>query len=389
MRINSINSTTPKFKSVREDRNTTSQLSKNNDYSLTEPNQRRINKAIENLAKQRGEENIKFLLNVGENLTYQTNIPDAKPSKNEWRSKLKDATKKSLAISDPILKSKYEPEISRVFDEPKAMSEDEKSILEHKKTIMSRVDLDSLKSNPNENIRNLEKNMDYFISSTETPTKQKAYVMERLDYLMSPDYHINPQLKNKKTQVLAEMMNDMVINTPESKVPNMKAVNQKTHGMCAAISIARKAVAYEDKPDYVDTLLSELDDTDKVMVYDRHNLGQGKRVPVDKTVVDFDYAEEKGYRIIDASTLQWMGIANMYGNKSEKLHDFFAFDKNNFDAFHDSFFLKTINKDEYKTKHCYFQSLVKAKGEIGSVKADKTLSDINIKSRNQKNERID
>ena len=162
MRINSINSTTPKFKSVREDRNATSQLSKNNDYSLTEPNQRRINKAIENLAKQRGEENIKFLLNVGENLTYQTNIPDAKPTKNEWRSKLKDATEKSLAISDPILKSKYEPEISRVFDEPKKLSDDEKSILEHKKSIMSRVDLDSIKSNPNENIRNLEKNMDYF-----------------------------------------------------------------------------------------------------------------------------------------------------------------------------------------------------------------------------------
>ena len=147
MRINSINSTTPKFKSVREDRNTTSQLSKNNDYSLTEPNQRRINKAIENLAKQRGEENIKFLLNVGENLTYQTNIPDAKPTKNEWRSKLKDATEKSLAISDPILKSKYESEISRVFDEPKELSDDEKSILEHKNSIMSRVDLDSIKSN--------------------------------------------------------------------------------------------------------------------------------------------------------------------------------------------------------------------------------------------------
>ncbi len=386
MRINSINSTTPKFKSVREDRNATSQLSKNNDYSLTEPNQRRINKAIENLSKQRGEENIKFLLNVGENLTYQTNIPDAKPSKNEWRSKLKDATEKSLAISDPILKSKYEPEISRVFDEPKKLSDDEKSILEHKKSIMSRVDLDSIKSNPNENIRNLEKNMDYFISSTETPTKQKAYVMERLDYMMSPDYHINPQLKDKKTQVLAEMMNDMVINTPESKIPNMKAVNQKTHGMCAAISIARKAVAYEDKPDYVDTLLSELDDTDKVMVYDRHNIGSGKRVPVDKTVVDFDYAQENGYRIIDASTLQWMGIAGMYGNKSEKLHDFFAFDKNNFDAFHDSFFMKTINKDDLKTKHCYFQALTKAKDEIGGVKADKTLKNMEVKVRNHNNE---
>ena len=70
MRINSINSTTPKFKGIREDRNTTSQLKGNNKYSLTEPNQRRISQAIENLAKQRGEENIRFLLNVGENLTY-------------------------------------------------------------------------------------------------------------------------------------------------------------------------------------------------------------------------------------------------------------------------------------------------------------------------------
>ena len=34
MRINSINSTTPKFKGIREDRNATSQLSQNNTYSL-------------------------------------------------------------------------------------------------------------------------------------------------------------------------------------------------------------------------------------------------------------------------------------------------------------------------------------------------------------------
>lgn len=376
MRINSINSTTPKFKGIREDRNATSQLSQNNTYSLTEPNQRRINKAIENLAKQRGEENIRFLLNVGENLTYQTNIPDAKPTKNEWRSKLKGAVTSSLAISDPILKSKYEPEIKRVFDEKKPLTDDEKELILHKESILDKADLDSLKSNPNENIRNLKNNMDYFISSTETPIKQKLYVMKRLDYMMSPEYKINSQLKDKKTQVLAEMINDMVINTPESKVPNMKAVNQKTHGMCAAISIARKTVAYEDKANYVDTILSELDDSPNVMVYDRHNLGSGKRVPVEKTYVDFDYAQEKGYRIIDASTLQWMGIAGMYGNKNEKLEDFFAFDKENFDAFHDSFFLTSIRDDDLKTSHAYFQSLVKAKDEIGNVKAKKVLKRI-------------
>lgn len=383
MRINSINSTTPKFKGIREDRNTTSQLKENNKYSLTEPNQRRISQAIENLAKQRGEENIRFLLNVGENLTYQTNIPNAKSTKNDWRSKLKDATERSLAISDPILKEKYEPEIKRVFDEQKPLSDDEKKILMHRDSIMYRADLDSLKSNPNENIRNLKTNMDYFIASTETPTAEKAYVMERLDYMMSPNYQINPQLKDKKTQVLAEMMNDMVINTPESKIPNIKAVNQKTHGMCAAISIVRKSVAYEDKANYVDALLSELDDSPNVMVYDRHNLGSGKRVPVEKTYVDFDYAQEKGYRIIDASTLQWMGIANMYGTQNEKLNDFIAFDKENFDAFHDSFFAKNISDNDIRVKQCHFQSLVKAKDELETVKADNILKDVKRIAREQ------
>lgn len=377
MRVHSINVTTPKFKGIREDRNTTSQLKEDNTYSLTEPNQRRISQAIENLAKQRGEENIKFLLNVGENLAYQTNINNGKATKNEWRTKLKNAAESSLAISDPILKEKYGAEITRVFEGEKPLSDMEKKIVGHRNSIMARADLDSLKSNPNENIRNLESNLDYFIASTETPTKQKAYVLERLDYMMSPNYEINPQLENKKTQVLAEMINDMVINTPDSKIPNMKAVNQKTHGMCAAISIARKAVAYEDKSNYVDALLSELDSSPFVMVYDRHNLGSGQRVPVEKTHVDFDYAEEKGYRIIDASTLQWMGIAGMYGAKNEKLHDFIPFDKENFDAFHDSFFAKTINDDELRAKHSYYQALVKAKDEIESVKAGRILKGVN------------
>lgn len=42
------------FSGRREDRNTTSQLAKNNDYALTENNQQRIEKAIENLGKEKG-----------------------------------------------------------------------------------------------------------------------------------------------------------------------------------------------------------------------------------------------------------------------------------------------------------------------------------------------
>lgn len=370
MKVNFITQS-PIFKGVREDRNTTEQLKQNNDYSLTEPNQRRINKAIENLAKQRGEENIKFLLDVGEHLTYQTNIDNGKKTKNEWRSKLRNATKESLAHSNPILREKYLPEIQRVFDDKKALSIDEKAILMHKRSIMKRVDSKALSDNPNENIRALERNMDYFITSTETPTKQKRYVMQKLDFFMSPNYKINPQLENKKTQVLAEIINDIAIDTPESKVPNMKAVNQKTHGMCAAISIARKAVAYEDKPNYVDNLLSELNDKPIMEVYDRQNLGSGEKVPVKKTFVDFDYAQEKGYRIIDASTLQWMNIAGMYGAHNENLQDFNAFDKNNLDAFHDSFFLQDMHDESLKDKQHYYQVLSKAKETLGEVKSDK------------------
>ena len=62
------------FKGIREDRNTTEQLKKENDYSLTDNNQKKISKAIENLGKNNSEKNIEFLLDVADNLKYGTNI---------------------------------------------------------------------------------------------------------------------------------------------------------------------------------------------------------------------------------------------------------------------------------------------------------------------------
>ena len=368
MRIdfNVQNPTIIKFKGVREDRNTVSQLKNDNAYSLNEPNQRRINIAIDNLAKQKGEENIRFLLNVGENLKYQTNIINGKKTKNDWRAKLKGAAEKALDNSDPVLADKYQPEIARVFT-PKPLNKDDKYIISKKNSILKRISDEKERSE-------IETNLDYFITSTETPILQKRYIMKRLDYFMSPDYKINPQLSDKKTKVLSEMINDLVINTPESKVPNIKAINQKTHGMCAAISIVRKAVAYEDKQNYVDSIISELDDNDTMEVYDIQNLGSGKKVPIKKTYIDFDYAQERGYRIVDASTLQWMNIGGMYGAQNESLNEFNSFDKDNFDAFHDSFFLKRFSDEELVGEQSYYQSLVKAKDVIGGVKSSKIKS---------------
>lgn len=120
-----------KFKGIREDRNTINQLKEDNDYSLNEPNQRKINAAIDNLAKQKGEENIQFLLNVGENIKYQTNIINGKKTKNDWKLKLKDAAEKSLESSDLMLRAKYQPEISRIFG-PHPLNKDEKYLIQKK-----------------------------------------------------------------------------------------------------------------------------------------------------------------------------------------------------------------------------------------------------------------
>ena len=383
MKVNFIMTKTPSFKGVREDRNTVSQLRENNNYSLNEPNQRRINEAIERLAQQKGEENIEFLLDVAKKLKYQGHLPEKElPSKNEWAKKLKGATEESLAHSNPILREKYEPKINKIFS-PKPLTKDEAEIDGYRKNIQKQI-------NDYEKRDEINNDLDYFITSSETPIKQKKYIMKRLDYFMSPKYKINPQLKDKKPQILLEIVNDISVKTPDDNIPNIKAINQKTHGMCAAIAIVRKAVAYEDKPNYVDAILSELDDSDTVKVYDRQNLGSGKKVPVKKIYIDFDYAQQRGYRIVDASTLQWMNIGGMYGIQNENLHDFNAFDKNNFDAFHDSFFIKSMSDGDLMQKQAFFQALTKAKKDIGSVKSSQIKSDITAsKNRRERSKNID
>jgi len=62
------------FKGRREFKNVVSQLSKNNSYSLTDPNQRYITKAITELGKVKGSKNIKFLLDTAAKNAYSTNI---------------------------------------------------------------------------------------------------------------------------------------------------------------------------------------------------------------------------------------------------------------------------------------------------------------------------
>ena len=219
------------FKGIREDRNTASQLKQDNKYSLTDNNQKRISKAIENLGTNSGENNIKFLIELGENLQYGSNISlDTKPN-NDWKLKIKNALYNSLSISNPILKDKYSAKINDVFSKTQKLSPDETEILKLKDELLKNIDFKQLEHQENKNIKNIEKNLDAFIVSSEVPTTQKKYILNRFNYFLSPEYHINPQLEDKKTIVLAEMLNDIVINSHTSNIPNTKAINQKNHGI--------------------------------------------------------------------------------------------------------------------------------------------------------------
>lgn len=370
MKILPITFKIPAFKGRREDRNTASQLTKDNDYSLTENNQKRIEQAIENLSREKGENNIKFLLETAENLKYATNISNEVKPKHDWKTRLKNAAQKSLAVSDPITREKLAPEINRVFNTQKPLTEDEKNILLSKEYILDNIDKSQLKDEKNSNIKNIEKNLEHFIASSEIPIKQKKYILNRFEYLLSPDYNINPQLEDKKTLVLAEMLNDLVVNTG-SKTPNTKAINQKSHGMCAAISIARKLMSYEYKKDYVDTILSELDDSEWMMVYDIANIGSGRKIPVEKTFIDFNEAQNKGFRIVDASTSQWMNIADMTGVNNKNTRTYMAFDAEHFSTFEDAHYLATMPEESLQAKQSYYQALITAKDKIDTAKESK------------------
>ena len=386
MRILKINNYTA-FKGIRQDRNSVEQLKHDNDYDLNLPNQRRISSAIEELGKIPGEDNINFLLDVSQNLRYGTKIDLGKKPYNDWQEKLNKAIKKSYKLSDKSIQEKLAPKIKDAAKTSKELTKDELEILANRELLLSKINPEDLKNIKNKNIARLQRNLSYFVVSSEVPIAQKIYILKRLNHFMSEDYKINPQLKDKKTQALAEILNDIVINTPESKVPNIKAINQREFGICAAISICRKALAYEDKANYVDMILTELDANPNMMVYDRADLGKHKKVPIPKAEIDYDYAIKKGYRIVDASAMNWMNAGDTVGAFNDVIGAYSAFDKKNFGTFADTHIHKDINEESEKYQD-YYRSCKKAKDAVAECKKtyekEKYYNSVNAQKMNDK-----
>ena len=345
------------FKSLRKSRNAVSQLAKNNPYSLNEPNSRFISTAIQKLSKVGKSKNIEFLLDTAAKTTYSTNIKLEYLPKNNWKTMLLAAASSAVALlAAGVNKNWFMQRIDEISKNAD-LTPIEQEILDLRNQLISVVDLGQIKKESKGSMKNFEANLDYLVVSSETTLEHKKYILERLNYFMSDEYEINPQLKDKKSIVVAEMVNDMAINVPGNDVPNIKSVNQHRHGMCAAISIVRKKLAYEDKPNYVDGILSELDSSDKIMVYDRSKLGSGIKVPVCKVEVDFDTAIKNGYRIIDASTMHWMQIAQMSGISNFAFSNYNPFDKENFDVKTDSFLNAKIDEPDLEKAQEYYQAL--------------------------------
>ena len=365
MRINRVNNCAV-FTGVRQDRNTVEQLKKDNPYDLNLPNQRRISNAIEELSKIPGEDNVNFLLDISQNLRYGTNIDLGKKPYNNWREKLNKAAETSLKISDKSVQEKLSKKLEQIINAPKSITPEEREIIANREILLSKINPEELKF-VNKNESKIQKNLNYFVMSSEIPTSQKLYILKRLNYMMSDDYQINPQLQDKKTMVLAEILNDIVVNTPESKIPNIKAINQKQHGMCVAISICRKALAYEDKANYVDMILTELDDNQYMMVYDRANLGKHQKVPIPKADIDYNYAIKKGYRIVDTSVMNWMNAADTVGAFNDVVGAYSTFDKANFGTFADTHIHKDIDEQSEKYQD-YYRSCKKSKDALANCK---------------------
>ena len=357
------------FLGKREDKNTVDQLRQQGD-ALTLNNQRNINNAIENLSKDTSEENIKFLMNVAQGLRYGTSFElDDKKSNNEWKAKLQNATAKALENTDSPNKAELQKQFKATFVDKKEMSDDEKAVMSLRNNLLQTKGLpQAMHDSKIDAVKNIAKNLDYFVISTEITTKEKKSCLEKLNKLMSPEYKINPQLKDKKPQVLGELLNDLVVKTADSDKPTIKTTDQRHHGMCAAISTSRKVMAYEYKDKYVTMVMEELNNKPEMKVYDPSKLGTNAKISVPKTEVDFDYADDKGYRILDASALQWMNIAGNTGRGDVQTTHFSAFDKKYFDTFHDGHYMRDFDDPKLVPHQNHLRALEKAEDFIKATK---------------------
>ena len=347
------------FKSIRTDLNTVREL-KTGDKPLTENKRENIQLALNKLAAEGKRDEIEQMLDVAGNLKYgipaNSGLSDEidenfgeinKTEQSVWSEKLRETI--ALAISNQkneTVKAELDEKFKEVFSKKQPLTDTQKEILNLRENLLNQLNgtLNSADDETIEDLTTIKKLLDYFLISPDISEGQKKTCLEKMVYFMSEDFKINPQLKDKKVQALREMLNDMTIKTPEDEELLIKDVDQRESGICAAISVCRKMLAYEDKVRFMELVMNELDDSDYMEVYDITDLGSGKKVKADKADIDFDDALRRNYRILDASAHIWMQLAGTVGKGNLNAEHYVAFDKDNYEIFRDTIWYPELSE---------------------------------------------
>lgn len=391
------------FGSKREDYNTAKQL-RDGGVMITPPRERLIHKAIKNLSGYSSNQNVEKLMGIAQENQYGLRVNSALRKymeqnsslkgeifeNNCWDLELQNATEKAIKKLAKNRREKFIQKYNEIFIQPQNLTEIEKKIIKYRERIINSKPMQEAINDKSKSIETSKalKLLDYFVASSETPMKEKAYILLKLSYFMGDGYSIHPQLKDKKFKVFSEIINDLVIKVPNKNVLTTKDCSQEKHGSCAATSAARKAILYEDKVAYIDVLLSELDDKPYMEIYDvtrlleyqkdaeKYKKLRAPKVKVEKAQINYDRAIYEGYRVIDASALNWMKIAGTVGDGTISLQDYIAFDARHNGLFFDSRILK-INDKNYATQHSYLRALIKSLELIKSYNAIQRKQKIN------------
>ena len=259
----------PKFKSIRTDKKTVEQL-KTGEKPILENNRQNIYAALNNISSSSDRTSVEFLLDVAKNLAYgqggsnsefkkvldEDGLTPGNRENTDWAKVLDDTVRAAISNSTDNV-SDLEAEYNEILNSRKILTPQQKKVIDLRKIFTSLIvgEESLIDSETLTRTARIRKNLDYFVASSEIPISQKQECLEKFIFFMSDDYKITPQLKDKKLQVIDEMLNDMIVKTPQDDVLTIKSVDQRQSGMCAAISICRKAMAYEDKSKYVDLIL--------------------------------------------------------------------------------------------------------------------------------------
>jgi len=389
------------FLGKRTDKNLVNELTTESG-ALFKPKQRAISEAIVRLGMNGSSDNVNFLFSVVENLnyglkkdselsnfinkeSYVTNV--LKKQNNEWEEQLKKALCSSIEMNktpeSAEFKKRFEDLFGAVKEEKLAKSvvnspisvrvQQQRELTALRNGILQSESLkdapesfnEKQQQNFNVDKKKLYKNLDYFIASSEVATGEKLECLKIIKHMASDDYKTNPQLKDYKVKILSEILTDLVVEQPNQVRLTSKEIAQRKHGMCAAISISRKAIPQEHKLAFVSKIAAELDDKPYVEVYNVTSKDLSETVKVKKADIDYKQGLEiEDYRITDAAVCNWMHIADTYGDGTQKYGWFKSYDGENYGIFRDAHLTNDLEGVD-KSKQYTLRSLIKldSKGE--------------------------